>query len=478
MHNIVLIITDTFRYDNLFDRAKEMPVRTPELDDFANNQATSIEGFYTGSFPTIPHRTDIATGRLGWHSYGWQAIELSSRNHIARLLGNKGYDTQLICDCPHLFNARFQAGFSAAVQIRGQEGDKALLHLNDPIKSVMPNEKTRLQPAFKGYNLVDVHRWHNRYWQLESETFPARTGEMTIKWLEENYKGSPFFLWVDFFDPHEPWDPPEYLVKRYDPDYEGIPMLHPNYGNSNAYTEDELKNLRAHYSAEAELVDRWVGRLLQKMDDLQMLDNTIVVITSDHGMSLGEHSRTGKSNISEKDQRYWTIYPEIGHVPFLIAGPNIPKGKSLNIFAQAMDFLPTVCDLAGVEINPPEPFHGKSFAKIVQSGKGEHRDCVVSGCHLRSNQVGAIPSKATTPFLITSKWGYAPVGANGKPELYDIINDPLAAVDIASDNESIVKEAHEIFINHLKENNAPDEALKCWGRNPKLNADGTWAIDY
>ena len=87
MKNIILIITDTYRYDNLEDRATVMPVRTPELDAFAAEQATAVEGFYTGSFPTIPHRTDIATGRLGWPNYGWQAIELSSRNHAARLLG-------------------------------------------------------------------------------------------------------------------------------------------------------------------------------------------------------------------------------------------------------------------------------------------------------------------------------------------------------------------------------------------------------
>ncbi len=66
MHNIILIITDTYRYDNLGDRAEIMPVRTPELDAFAAERATAVEGFYTGSFPTIPHRTDIATGKLGW----------------------------------------------------------------------------------------------------------------------------------------------------------------------------------------------------------------------------------------------------------------------------------------------------------------------------------------------------------------------------------------------------------------------------
>jgi len=89
-----------------------------------------------------------------------------------------------------------------------------------------------------------------------------------------------------------------------------------------------------------------------------------------------------------------------------------------------------------------------------------------------------VPRKATTPFLITKKWGYAPVGANGAPELYDISADPLAAEDILADNENIVREMHDLLISHLKEHDAPDDALRCWGRNPRLNADGTWAIDY
>lgn len=478
MYNIILIITDTFRYDNLFNRSKVMPARTPELDKFATERATSIEGFYTGSFPTIPHRTDMATGRLGWVNYGWQPIDLSGRNHIARILNAKGYATQLICDCPHLFNARFQFGFDAAIQSRGQEGDKALLHLNDPIETVMPFEKTRLSPMYNGHPLVDTHRWHNRYWRLESETFPSQTGQLAIKWLEENYNYSPFFLWIDFFDPHEPWDPPEYMVKRYTPDYDGIPMIHPNYGHSDVYTEAELLNLRAHYCAESELVDRWIGRILQKIDDLQLWENSIVIITTDHGMSIGEHQRTGKSNISENDNRYWPLYPEISHIPFLISVPNISGGKSLDILAQPIDFLPTICELANVEINPPDPFDGKSFAECIKNGSGHHRDVVICGCYTFSKEAGSVPAKASTPFVITSKWGYAPVGANGTPELYDLTIDPLAENDIASDNEDVVKQMHEKLIEYIKGHHPSENTLLCWSKSPHLNTDGTWAVDY
>ena len=235
MRNIILLITDTFRYDNLGQRARR-PVRTPELDCFAAERATEIGGFYAGSFPTIPHRTDLATATLGWPHYGWQPIDLSSPNHIARLLRGAGtgsgpsYVSQLICDCPHLFNARFQPAFDAAFQHRGQEADRPLLHLNDPIQRVLPLDKTRTHPMFQGHTLADMHRWVNRYPGSELDTFPAKTGSTAIRWLEENCQGGPFFLWVDLFDPHEPWDPPEYMVRRYDPEYRGTPMIHPNYG--------------------------------------------------------------------------------------------------------------------------------------------------------------------------------------------------------------------------------------------------------
>ena len=487
MKNILLIITDTFRYDNLGQRA-ERAVRTPELDRFAAERATEVMRFYTGSFPTIPHRTDVATGVLGWPHHGWQAIDLSSPNHIAPLLCQAGarqghpYASQLICDCPHLFNARFQHAFDAAFQHRGQEGDKALLHLNDPIRPVVPLDKTRVHPLFQGHPLVDVHRWANRDPRYEEEAFPARTASTAVRWLEENCQAGPFFLWVDFFDPHEPWDPPEYMVRRYDPTYTGIPMLHPNYGPASAYTPEELQNLWAHYAAEAELVDRWIGRLLQKVDDLQLWDDTIVVVTSDHGMSLGEHQRTGKSNIHDQDQRYWPVYPEIGHVPFLIAGRDVPRGRILDLIAQPIDILPTLCDLAGIALEPPQPLEGCSFAQALLAGSSPdrlaHRDYAVSGCYVRSEGDKA-PHKATTPFLVTDRWGYAPVGAWGRPELYDLAADPLAQVDRASDSAPLIRELHELFLAHLSAHRAAEPFTALWQDVARGDATGgIWAIDY
>lgn len=459
MKNIILLITDTYRFDNLYDRAKR-PVRTPNLDKFANETAVEMLNFYTGSFPTIPHRTDVTTGRLGWPHYGWQALRESSQNALPKMLSEKGYSTQLICDCPHLFNAGFNGTFHAAFQHRGQEGDKPLLHMNDDIKEVQDHSKTRSKPSFNGHTLADMHRWMNRYYQYEDEAFNYKTASTTVRWLEENNEAGPFFLWVDFFDPHEPWDPPEYLVKKYQKEYSGQPMIHPNYGKATDYSEDELVNLWAHYAAEAEMVDRSIGRILQKIEDLQLWDDSIVVVTSDHGFSIGEHNFTGKGNISENDPRRWPLYPEISHVPFLIAGEGLTGGTKRKALAQPIDILPTLTDLAGVEAEAPEKVEGRSFASVLKGEIDEFRKCTVSSPHL--NWEKEMISQANTPFVTDGKWGYAPVGPESQQQLFDLEKDPLAENDIAADNPAKLAEMVELFKEYMAEFEGTEKACEFW----------------
>ena len=454
-YNIIIINADTYRYDNLFDRAA-MPVDTPNLDKFAE-RAVSMSRFYTGSFPTLPERTELMSGRYGWPWYGWQY--LAEDNHLPQLLNAHGYVTQLICDCPHLFNNGFHRVFNAAYQVRGQEGDIFLLRMNDPILEMMPHDKTRTGHHFQDKNLVDLHRWTNKYWRCEDDCFPPRTAAHIVRWLEENDGYRPFFLWADFFDPHEPWDPPEYMVRKYDPGYTGTPMLHPNYGKATDYTQEELHNLRAHYCAEAELVDRWVGRVLQKLDDLNLWDSTIVIFTTDHGISLGEHNRTGKSNINNNDDRRWPLYPEIAHIPFLVATPGLEGGREVDHFAQPVDIMPTLFDLSGLRVEAPDPFHGQSFAPALR-GEAQTliRDFAICGCYIRKKD-GRIPSTAVTPVLYTEQWAYVPIGPNSEVELFDLTADPYGETNVAAEHPDIVKNLHGRLVQWLQDMDAPDEAV-------------------
>jgi arylsulfatase A-like enzyme len=456
-YNIIIINADTYRYDNLFDRAA-IPVATPNLDAFAA-RAVEMDAFYTGSFPTIPERTDLISGRYAWPWYPWQYLD--EENRMPQLLNSQGYVTQLICDCPHLFNAGFNRTFNAAYQVRGQEGDIAFLHMNDPIQPVMDRDKTRTGYHFQDRNLVDLHRWSNRYWTCEDETFPPRTAGHAVRWLEENYEFRPFLLWVDFFDPHEPWDPPEYMIKKYDPDYTGMPVLHPNYGHASDYTPAELRNLRAHYCAEAELVDRWVGRIIQKLDDLDLWSSTIVIFTTDHGMSLGEHDRTGKSNINDRDDRRWPLYPEIAHIPFLIAGPGLAGGTAVKHLAQPVDVLPTLLELNGLEVEVAAPFHGQSFAASLRgTDQAPLHKNVVCGCYLRNAEGEAtIADTASTPVIYYETWAYAPFGPDGEPELFNLEDDPYAETNVIDEHPEVAQQLHADLIAWLREIDAPEEAI-------------------
>jgi arylsulfatase A-like enzyme len=461
--NIILLISDTFRYDNLFDRAAKcpggIPARTPNLDAFAE-RAVSASRMYTSSFPTIPHRTDLTTGRYGWPWYPWQSRLMSGPNHIPDILRRAGYVSQLLCDCPHLFGANFHHGFNGAYTLRGQEGDTYFLRMNHPITHVMPPEKTRSGSHFGGHNLPDLAGWTNARWYREEDRFPPRTAALAVEWLEENYKHHPFFLWVDFFDPHEPWDPPEYMVRRYDPDYAGTPMIHPNYGKADDYTPAELRNLRAHYCAEAELVDRWVSRVIQKIDDLGLWDNSIVIFTTDHGMSLGEHNRTGKSNINDRDNRCWPIYPEIAHIPFMIAAPNLEGGREIDEIVQPPDILPTLLDLAGIKAEPQQPFHGKSFAPLLCGQPREPlHEFAIAASFLRADRAQSISTKPVTPVVYTKRWAYGPIGPQGERELFDLKADPYCENNIAADHPDVVKDLHGKLTGWLREIDAPKEAI-------------------
>ena len=455
--NIILLISDTYRYDNLFDRGTP-PVSTPNLDRFSE-RAVSLSNLYTSSFPTIPHRTDLISGRCGWPWYGWQSLELGTKNFMPHILKAGGYVSQLLCDCPHLFNNGFKRVFDAALQVRGQEGDMRFLRMNDMPQAAMPRDKTRPSTPFFGCNLVDLHRWQNADWTCEEDRFAPRTAGLACRWLEQNYEFDPFLLWVDFFDPHEPWDPPEYMVRKYDGDYDGPAMLHPNYGDAADYTPEELRNLRAHYCAEAEMVDRAVGRVLQKVDDLRLWDNSIVIFTTDHGFLIGEHGRVGKANLSDNDKRRFPLYPEVAHIPCMIAAPGLEVGSTVDDVIQPFDFLPTLLEMIGLEVDPPEPFHGRSFAPLLRGEKAKPpRDFAVIS-QLLTLEDGDLPPRSRTPMIYTQRYACAPIGET-VPELYDLTEDPKAESNIAADRPEVVAELKAKVVAWLHEIDAPEERVE------------------
>jgi arylsulfatase A-like enzyme len=239
-----------------------------------------------------------------------------------------------------------------------------------------------------------------------------------------------------------------------------LPNPQPNYGKAGDFSAAECRNLRAHYCAEAELVDRWVGRVLRKIDDLNLWQNSIVIFTSDHGISIGEHNRTGKLNINDKDNRYWPIYQEVARVPFLIVAPGLPAGHSVTQLMQSADILPTLLDMLGGKIEPPEPFHGRSFLMNLKAQTDlPIRDFVVVGMYPKSFGETEGFAMKTTPVLYTARWAYAPAGARGTPESYNVIRDPGAVKNLAGNHPWIVARHHAMLLNWLREMGAPEDTI-------------------
>ena len=129
----------------------------------------------------------------------------------------------------------------------------------------------------------------------DADYFIARSVQTGIEWLRRTHDQGRFLLYMDAFDPHEPWDPPRAYVDLYDPGYTGQQVIYPAYAPPDFLTPAELAHMRALYAGEVSFVDHWLGALFGELEALNLWRNTAVILLSDHGMLLGEHNAIGKA---------------------------------------------------------------------------------------------------------------------------------------------------------------------------------------
>jgi arylsulfatase A-like enzyme len=484
--NTIVIVSDTFRYDHIGANGNDW-IKTPELDAFAKI-AVNFDRCTISSFPTIPTRTDWFTGRYTFPFHGWQPLDPKA-TILAGELASAGYINQLIADSPHLMTGtnHFQRGFHGFEWIRGQEhgfewirgqeGDTPLTWMNHPIAEQVPFAKTRQRPTPFGATLANKHAWQNRWWDGEEDTFVARTCRTACRWLEQNYKAEKFFLWVDCFDVHEPWDPPQYLVDLYDRSgYDGPPMRHPNYGPASDYTAEELRNLRAHYAGECTLVSKHVGRLLRMAEDTGIMERTALFFMADHGMYLGEHNRAGKSNICPHDERgSWPFYEEVAHIPLMVYLPGAAGGRRVASLVQPPDIMPTILELAGAPA--PEGMHGHSLVPLLRGEEsGWPRPAAFSGFDLTRGEGKNGPKVTVT----NAEWSLL-LGADGHcpAELYHRPSDPGQRQDLIAAHPDAAAALHAELRAFLQRIGSPAaDRLATLGGDTGGSGRGQDAPDY
>jgi arylsulfatase A-like enzyme len=408
--NLICVMSDTLRYD--FLGANGHPwIKTPSLDRFAG-EAVVFERAFQASFPTIPTRTDLWTGRYTFPFHGWAPLRADVPT-FATLLGAAGYTTMLIGDTPHLFSRdhHFHRGFTGWQWMRGQESDNVYTTPRQVEYGCDPC-KLRADP---GIPLCTNYLRNRSRWTVEEDWCCARTFRTAMQWLAENHSEGPFCLWLDTFDPHEAWDPPQHYVDLYDPGYEGEVVVSPDYNRADVLTPRELEHARARYAGEITMVDTWFGRLLATVDLLELRENTAILFMSDHGFYIGEHGLVGKHGI--KPFHTWPFYDEVAHINLMW---RIPGGAARRTPAlvQPPDVTPTMLELA--EIPAPETFHGRSLVPVLQGEIDTGREIAVTSSVLPVQSTGT-PVHST---ITDGEWVLIYGGEQAPAELYHRPSDP------------------------------------------------------
>lgn len=354
--NVVVVVMDSLRADHVYGRR----ARTEAMDRVAR-QGVRFANAYPEGMPTIPARRAIMSGRRtypfrGWRPRwddlppqpGWEPVGSDGEMWTATLR-EAGWTTGYVTDNPHLLlpvHKRFRRAFDRVELVDGQV----------PLRRKMPRRVPRAEverhlprslrntPA---ENRMRAYLSVNPPGRDERDHNAAKVFREGMGWIEWASRRQPFALVIDSFDAHEPWDAPRRLVDLYGAARaDGVEPIQPFATPAGRTSEVDLsrrmlRRMRQLYAAEVTLVDVWLGRFLDRLANLGLEENTLLVLVSDHGVLLGEHGWLGK--------RYTEMFDELTHVPLMMRHPTgRGRGRTSNYLASTHDIGPTVLSELGV----------------------------------------------------------------------------------------------------------------------------------
>lgn len=282
-----------------------------------------------------------------------------------------------------------------------------------------------------------------------------------LRKLAENPK-LPFFMAVGFVRPHLPFSAPEKYWNMYEPDklpmpeYEEDPVGTPSWavkkkgeidqfkpvpGDGAPFSEELKRTLIHGYYASVSYMDVQVGRVLNELKRLDMMDNTIIVLWGDHGWHLGDHGSWTKHSNFEQANR----------IPILIYAPDITKPKSItNQLAETVDLYPTLAELAGLPPpDGPQPIDGMSLVPVLKNPNERIRDHAYHAYPRKGNKLIGCAIRTERFRMVAwidiedpdSEWIY---------ELYDYDEDPLETKNYAYAKPEVLSELRKILSRHPK----------------------------
>ena len=458
--NILLITSDQQHFSTL--GAINSAIRTPALDRLARAGAR-FERAYCSNPVCSPSRSSIITGQYpAWHGCWTIGVKLGEDvPTVGDLLQGNGYDTVLIgkahfqplasrpeqtsLECqPTLRDLDFWRRFHGPwygfqrVELARNHADEA--HAGQHYAIWMEeNGLSDWQDFFQRWppDLSSPRRRHA--WELpERYHYSVWTAERSIAAIERSASaGRPFFLWSSFHDPHPPYLVSEPWASMYDPDAMRPGTLHAgeldampphfaktqqrrpdfsawqetgfgNHGfNSHLHELDALRKDMAVYYGMVSLMDREIGRILDRLEQLGIADNTLVVFSTDHGHFLGQHGLTAKGAFH---------YEDLIRLPFLVRWPGrVPAGAVNSGLQSLVDLAPTFLRAAGVDI--PGQMQGVDQLPVWTGAADRARDHILvenrhqpTALHLRT--------------LVNDRYKLTVYRGSPRGELFDLQDDP------------------------------------------------------
>ncbi len=411
--NVLLITVDGLRADHLGACGNEW-IETPWIDMLARHGVISCSA-YPQQPQTNPSLATLFTSTYpAVHGVRVHMVDrLPETDTLAKILNRAGYLTAAVIPWTSLEPAfsGFHQGFQTYEAFVENEPET----LKNPATAALAGIYRRVTDQIAVGSAVESVLGMRQGTEAQIDGRADITASATVNWLANNGH-SRFFLWVHFFDPHYPWTPPQPWDELYDTGYTGrydggMGFIYEMREGIFAPDARDVEYLRALYASEVSYADHYIGQVLGYLAREGILDNTIVVLTADHGEALGERGTSWPTG------EYWlhgddTYEPGV-RIPLMIFDPRTRNTRPLpQVPVQLVDIMPTILDLVGVPVPPTA--QGRSLVPLMNGAdSGLDRTAIIS---LGDDSITAIVS--------ADGWKLITTRATGERELYYLPADP------------------------------------------------------
>jgi arylsulfatase A-like enzyme len=381
--NVLLVSIDSLNrhFLDVYGQPIDLDVATPNLDRFAERAAV-FDTHYAGSLPCMPARREWLTGTQEFLWRPWGPAEPFDTVLPGAAQG-AGVMTRLVTDHYHYFehgSGGYFEEFNAFEFVRGHEADSWQNTPREPDERLLEQIGARDVDSTARKTRTVYSRNVDSFDELdETDFFGPKVFSTTADWLRENAADGwdDWFCYVDSFDVHEPFHCPEPYASMYTDEDPTDPELTswPYYGRidegQSELTERQLEFARAQFAGKTTMVDRWFGRVLDAFDREELWEDTMLVVTADHGHFLGEHGWIGKPYKAP-------LYDVLAHTPLLIWHPESPRtGDSVTELTAAVDLYATVLDALDVDVESTR--HSRSLLPLLDGETSGHREWALYG---------------------------------------------------------------------------------------------------